>query len=205
MKRTRRVSGCLLSLCLAGMACGSDSQDGGAACGDFDACGGKLEGGWKLTDACFIILEPPKLDFCEGATADLQAKKAEGSLTFEAETYERHIELETLFTLDLPQDCKQQAGETRACSAFGGTLQNGGALVCEDATSGGGCTCTTTLMSTFNDSGAYTIRGNRVELVSESVDYCVKGETLTLRPTVSISMSGASGTNSQLQTTFEKN
>jgi hypothetical protein len=188
-------------LSVGAAACGSDSGDAAGACGDFDACGGAIKGSWKLKDACFIILEQPSISSCPSATADLHAKKSSGSLTVDEDTYERHIEIETELTLTLPKEC-QKSGTS--CSEQGGALKNGGTLVCKDG-SAGGCECTTTLTSTFNDAGAYTVRGTKVELVSESVEYCSKGNTLTLRPTVSISMSGTVGTTSQLQTTFEKN
>ena len=199
----RSVSASLL-LCLLGLGLGcggSDSEGDGAMCGGVDACGGKLEGSWKLSNACFIVLEQPKLEFCKTATAELHAKMSDGNVTFEKDSYERHMQIETELLLKLPKQCKDD--NNKECSAFGGRLSGGTTLSCDDA-DGGGCECTAGLSATYNDSGQYTIRGNKVELTGDTFDYCVKGGTLTLKPTQAINMSGSPVT-SQLQTSFEKN
>jgi len=79
----------------------------------------------------------------------------------------------------------------------------GASLVCDEAEDGG-CDCSATVTSTFNDDSVYSVRGTRLDLRAESVDYCVKDERLTLRPVVSINMAGTQVT-SKLVTTFSKN
>lgn len=206
MRRARLVFlGLIVSL--VGFACGdSDSDSGdGPMCGDAPTCGGKLAGSWTLEDACFIVLSQPKLNFCPTAVAELHSKMSEGSVTFEDDVYERHIELETELLLKLPAKCQGEGDEKKECNAFSMQLSNGGTLTCESADNeADGCECTATLMSRFNDSGEYSIRGNRVVLVGEELDYCVQGGKLTLRPSKGIDMSGTPVT-SQLQTTFTRN
>lgn len=206
--RSARFALLALFVSLTGHACG-DSDEGdsdGPMCGGVQSCGGDLEGSWKLSEGCFIVLEQPKLDFCPTATAELHATKAEGSITFQKDSYVRHTEIETELLLKLPAKCQEQDGkEKKACTSFGATLSNGASLVCSDADNkADGCECTASLTTTGNDSGQYNIRGNKVELVGETLDYCIKGDKLTLRPSESVKMSGVAVT-SQLQTTFEKN
>jgi hypothetical protein len=186
---------------LAGLSCGSDSgsETSGATCGG-DTCGGPVEGSWKLSDACFNVLEQPKLEGCPDAVADLVVQTSDGNITFRDDVYERHIEVLTKLVLKLPASCK----EDRECSEIGTRLASAGAtLTCEDG-DGDGCECSASLTSTFNDSGAYKIRGNRVEIVGDTLEYCVQGDTLSMRPSLETKMSGSAVT-SILQTTFQKN
>lgn len=202
MRAARNVSTWFVCLSLVGLGCGSDSEDSGVSCGGgFEACGGSVEGSWKLEDACFIILEQPDSE-C-GATTDLKKKSATGSLTFDDDLYERHIELETELSVRFPKECTQADGQTRDCSDYESTLRTGTRLSCSEADDGG-CDCTTTVTSTFNDEGPYTFRGTHLDLSAESLDYCAKDQTLTLQPTVSINMAGTPVT-SKLVTTFTKN
>ena len=202
MRSTRLV---LLTsiLSLGGFACGDsdDSNADGPMCGEFDTCGGKLEGSWKLEDACYIVLEQPKLGFCEEATAELQARMTDGSITFEDDTFERNYEISTELILNIPESCL----DGKECITMGTQLQGGLTLTCADADGeNNGCECSASLSSRLSQSGEFTIRGNRVQLVGEELGYCVKGDTLTLRPTSSINMSGTNAT-SILQTTYSRN
>lgn len=201
--RSTRLVFLTIILSLGGFACGdSDDANGdGPMCGELDACGGKLEGSWKLEDACFIVLEQPKLGFCEEATAELHARMSDGSITFEDDVFDRNYEINAEMILKLPESCR----EDKKCTDMGATLQNGAMLICADADGEkNGCECSASLKSTLSQSGEFTIRGNRVQLVGEELGYCVKGDTLTLRPTESINMSGSNAT-SILQTTFSRN
>ena len=202
MRSTRLVLLTII-LSLGGFACGDsdDSNEDGPMCGDFDACGGKLEGSWKLEDACYVVLEQPKLGFCDEATAELHARTTDGSITFEDDTFERNYEIETELVLKIPESCR----DDKECTAMGDTLDNGATLLCGNADGEkSGCECSATFTSTLSQSGEFTIRGNRVQLVSEELGYCVKGDTLTLRPTSNINMSGSNAT-SIMQTTFSRN
>ena len=192
---------------LGGFACGDsdDSDADGPMCGAFEACGGKLEGSWTLAEACYVVLEQPMLGFCEEATAELHARRAEGSVTFEGETFQRNYEIASELILKLPQSCLGEGSDQAKCAEMGATLQNGATLICADADGdNAGCECSASLSSTLSQQGEFTIRGNRVMLVGEELGYCVKGDTLSLRPTSSINMSGTNAT-SLLQTTFERN
>ena len=201
--RSTRLALLTFILSLGGLACGDtdDSNGDGPMCGAFDACGGKLEGSWKLEDACYVVLEQPKLGFCDEATAELQARMTEGSITFEDDTFERNYEIETELILNIPESCRGD----KECIAMGDTLDNGATLVCGNADGEkSGCACSALFTSRTSQSGEFTIRGNRVQLVGEELGYCVKGDTLTLRPTSTINMSGSNAT-SILQTTFSRN
>lgn len=204
MRSTNAVL-CSLLLGLGELACGGSNGDGDAPmCGEFEACGGKLEGSWKLADACYIVLEQPNLGSCEEATAELHAHMVEGSVTFEGDTFERNYEIETKMVLKLPNSCLDEGEECKDISA---PLSNGPTLICADAEGDGekkDCECSASLTSRLSQRGEFTIRGNRVQLVGEELGYCVKGDTLTLRPTASIQMSGTNAT-SILQSTFERN
>jgi hypothetical protein len=193
---------------LTGLACGdsgADSNADGPTCSGDGACGGKLEGSWKLDDACYVVLKQPEISGCPDATAELHAREFDGSISFDGDSYERHVEIETEMVLKLPEKCQEEGGKKKECVSFGGPLRNGSTLICADADGDNdGCECSALLKSTFNEDGAFTIRGNRVQLVAEQLDYCVKGDKLTLKPTESINMSGTEVT-SQLQTTFVKN
>jgi hypothetical protein len=203
--RSTRLVFLTFILSLGGFACGSsddDSSGDGPMCGDFAACGGKLEGSWNLTEACYIVTEQPKLGSCEGVTAELHARKVEGSVTFEGDTFERSYDISTEFILKYPQSC---IDEGKKCTDMGGTLDGGATIVCADADGeNNGCECSASLSSALTQSGEVGIRGNRVQLVGDELGYCVKGDTLTLRQTQSINMSGSNAT-SLLQFTFERN
>jgi hypothetical protein len=206
--RSTRLGFLAFILSLGGFACGDsddDSNADGPMCGQFDACGGKLEGSWKLADTCFIVLEQPKLEFCATATAELHARTSEGSITFEDDTFAYNYDLSTEMVLKLPESCLGNGDEKKACDSMGWTLSNGAAVVCMDADGDNdGCECSASLSSRLTQSGEFSIRGNRVQLVGDEFGYCVKGDTLTLRQSQSINMSGSAVT-SQLQQSFEKN
>jgi hypothetical protein len=202
--RMQSISKCWLSSLLALALClscaGDDSSDDGAMCSGDGPCGGKLEGSWKLAVACYIIIEQPKLPSCPEATAELHATLSDGNITFEKDSYERHLNIETQMKLNIPAKCKD--ADKRECDSYK-DLSTRTMLSCKDAAQG--CECTADFAPTLtNDSGGYTIRGNKVDLTGDSFDYCVKNNKLTLQPTKPIAMSGTPVT-SQLQTSFEKN
>jgi hypothetical protein len=194
---------------LAGFACGgSDDDDAGNGDGPMcrdSSCGGKLDGTWKLSEACYVVVSQPDLPMCAGAKAELHARMVEGSLTVEGDTYERHSVIQTELILKRPPACQGEGDKKTACNELGGTLSNGARLICADADNAAdGCECTTTVETTVNDSGQLTIRGNRVSFVGEDLDYCVKDGKLTLQQSKAINMSGTPVT-SQLQTSYERN
>jgi hypothetical protein len=197
--RMRSVSVCLLVLAFALSCGGSDSDGEGGMCSEDASCGGKLEGSWKLADACYTVLEQPDYPGCTGVTAELSAM-ADGNVTFEKDSYDRHMQVDLTLTFNFPAKCKED--KKRECKDFEGTLGSGATLACKDAD--GGCKCTADQPSTTNDSGGYTIRGNKVELVGDTFDYCVKGNRLTLKPTRPARMSGSEAT-SEVQFSFDKN
>lgn len=206
MRSTRLV---LLTfiLSLGGIACGDseDSSGDGPMCGEFEACGGKLEGSWKLEDACIVVLEQPMFGSCEDATAELHARMSEGSITFEDDTFEWNYEVQTEMILTLPESCQGEGAEKTECSSLGITLQNGAELICADADGdNAGCECSASFSSRLSQNGEHTIRGNRVQLVAEELGYCVKGDTLTLRQSEGVKMSGSNAT-SIWNWTFERN
>ena len=195
----RSVSGCLLVLGLV-LGCGGDDSGGdGAMCSGDSSCGGKLEGSWKLADACFTIVEQPDYPGCSDVTAALEAK-TDGNVTFEKDVYERHMQVDTQLTFNFSAKCKNDL--KRDCKDFEGQLSGAVTLSCKDAD--GGCKCSAQQPATTNDGGGFTIRGNKVELQGDTYDYCVKGNRLTLKPTRPAQMSGTQSTY-ETQFLFDKN
>jgi hypothetical protein len=103
----------------------------------------------------------------------------------------------------LPASCKQQDGETRACSDFDGATGSGLKLKCSTAANGD-CTCESPTSVKVDESGVYTARGKQLDWVSGKADYCVSGTQLVVLPKVSMNMGEMGTLGFVMQSTFDK-
>ncbi|MET0384392.1 MAG: hypothetical protein ABW321_00465 [Polyangiales bacterium] len=173
-------------------ACGSDS-DSGPACED-KACGGDIEGSWEVTEACYKVLKQPELE-CKEARADMQVDDASGAIVFDTDTFSIDAALNLRLVLNYPASCKAEASDS--CAGFEGVVL-GSPVDCVAAADG--CVCEAEFVAQVTDNGIYDISGNQVELPGGDSDYCVQGDTLTIRPTLSMAVDGMGEMNLQLQT-----
>lgn len=159
------------------------------SCEDFDtfeACGGDLEGTWEFSLACAdltlqdIFGEDNEIATCQGTSLSANLDFS-GSITFEAGgDYQSDITRAVDFEINLPLDCLPTGA---MCSQLD-NMQEGSEVTEED----GVC-----MLSMHQDpetetkAGTYELDGNSVILTADGEDpdepseYCVQGNTLTVR------------------------
>ena len=191
------------ALACCALGCGSSDDDpAGDSCSKVAACGGDVSGKWKLSHACFIVLDQPGLDYCKEATATIDVMSASGSFEFDKGTYTREIDLKATVTLHVPVSCKQQPSGTLTCEDLSGPTATGD-LSCTTE-SNGDCTCLTQVPNMTKESGTYTVSDNELQTPTGNLEFCAKGSRLTLRPTVEMGMGIMGTAHSLLQTTYDK-
>jgi hypothetical protein len=183
------------------LACGGGSSNG--SCGTFTPCGGSVVGTWKITSACVSTADAgvPKADAACSMASGSPNMKYDGTFTFRTDgTYTADLALSGSETLTYSAGCFSGA---YSCSTIDSVFKNPGtadAGVSGSCTSGssGSCTCSETFdINPTSTNGTYTTSDSAITTTSgsnsspESSDYCVQGNTLTLR---SSSSSGQSST-----------
>jgi hypothetical protein len=199
---------CWISVAAA-YGCGSHMGEGENAvgsCGKVVACGGDVTGTWKLTSACYVGVgvEQPTVG-CPSATAALFVDDASGRLSFAKGNFTRALDLNGRTVITYPASCKTSSGQTRTCTDFAGAGATAGAVPGEKTTcttaANGDCLCTMPMHASLGDSGAYTVDGTQLTTPTDTFDFCVKGNSLVVRPQVT---SGPGGMTALLQSTLEK-
>jgi len=168
----------------------TDGQTAGA-CGDFadfEACGGDIAGTWDFTLACAdltlasIFGENNEIATCEGVelTAGVDIS---GSVTFEeGGAYDSEIERDVDLVIDIPLECIPMGAP---CSALAGDDEGDGPMVSE---ANGICTLSQDPPAeTEAETGTYELAGDTLimtaegEAADEPSEYCVEGNTITVR------------------------
>lgn len=158
---------------------GDDDGDGDVSCTTFSACGGALEGDWKLEKWCDVELG---FDECPGAEL-LSFPQPSGMVSFKSDgTYSSTFTVGPgTVRMKFPLSCFM--GVT-SCDQ----LNQSGELTCTgNATDG--CTCEQMVSAmTETETGTYMTSGNTITLTSSeagstptTVEYCVSGSTLRVR------------------------
>ncbi len=183
---------------------GGSSQSGGSSgsCTNVSACGGAVVGTWSVSSACLDI-SSSNLDIslagldpnsCKNVTMT-GSLNVSGTWTANSDgTYTDTTTTTGSAQIQLPAGCLMLSGTTTTCSHIESPLTGLGfsSVTCQDASSGGGCTCTATaqqagwpglLSASAMSSGNYTTSGNTLTLDgSAPYSYCVAGSQMTWTP-----------------------
>jgi hypothetical protein len=191
------------ALACCALGCGSSDDDPeDDRCDKVDACGGDVSGKWKLSHACFIVLDQPELDFCKEATATIDVMSAKGSFEFDHGNFVRELELEATVNLYVPVSCKKQPTGTLTCEDISGPTACGDLSCSTEAN--GDCTCLTRVPDMAKESGTYTVSDNELRTNTGNLEFCARGSRLTLRPTVDSGMGIMGTAHNLLQITYDK-
>ena len=203
---------------------GGSSSTGGSSgsCTSVSACGGEVVGSWTVSSSCLRVsssnldigmagLDPKS---CKNVTVT-GSLNVSGTWTANSDgTYTDGTTTTGSEDLELPAGCLMLSGTTTTCEGIASPLQGLGFsdVTCENAASGGGCSCTGTVQQSglpgvvsFNaaSSGNYTKSGNTLTIdAATNYSYCVAGSNMTWTPqttsptttgTIVFSKSGGSG------------
>ncbi|HLK91049.1 MAG TPA: arabinofuranosidase catalytic domain-containing protein [Polyangia bacterium] len=181
---------------------GSTGTGGSSSCKNVSACGGNVVGTWTATSSC-LDLSSSSLDVtlagldpnsCKNVamTASLTVS---GTWTANADgTYTDATMTTGNAQLQMPAGCLMLSGTTTTCDHLDSPLTGLGfsTVDCQNATSGGGCTCTATvqqaglpgvLSSAASGSGNYATSGSTLTIDgSTPYAYCVSGSQMTWTP-----------------------
>ncbi len=162
----------------AGGAAGRAGAGGAATC-DFTECGGDVVGTWSASGACLPAGAPADVPGCADATITAMTT-ATGTVVIRADrTYSSAIATPGTSVVTIPASCLptgiacdqlSDPAEQRTCSG----------------NAAAGCTCHVILPATpMMEAGTWSTSGNTFtsmhDGVTESVRYCIRGDTLTTR------------------------
>lgn len=151
---------------------------------DFEPCGGDLIGTWRFTLGCVTFGDETAqaalgpFATCDGAEIAVSTS-LEGTITFgEDGAFEIKQTIDTTITETIPTDCFM---EDETCESAGAGKDE--AVEVDDR-----CEISETSPNEYYDLGTYTVEENTFTTTSEGVsepspqqEYCVNGNTLTLR------------------------
>lgn len=167
-----------------------DLREPSGSCLEFSACGGELEGDWEVDEVCFPNLEVLFSGIADGGECDdwlVEARMgASGSRSYDADgnveaTLVLAMELQAYFDLeclraalgpDAPVNSQTCSNWERGLT----TATMGVSCVLRDD----GCDCNITREDLSEGSGSYSSSGDEVTEGSQTIPYCVDGDTLTL-------------------------
>jgi hypothetical protein len=194
---TDKVSSVVLGLLVSGLAaagCGGGS--GGGSCG-LGACGGDVVGSWTISDVCVMdgALDVPVpanlMAACPQASISPVEIEPSGSFVANADmTYTFIFNLTASSVMTVPMSCLGGLSCAQLNAAIALDMAMNPNPDVQSVTCVGSTTCSCTIVPTpfaQNESGNYTTSGNALITtpaggIAESVDYCVKGDTLVVRP-----------------------
>ncbi|MBN2574989.1 MAG: hypothetical protein JXP73_10540 [Deltaproteobacteria bacterium] len=178
--------------------CGGGSGGIPTCVGDFDACGGDLTGKWTLDGVCsetdiseemFDLSEfPPE---CSNMVQSI-SMKVSGTVEYANGTETSDVTMSVTVKGIYTAACMTAIAETpitatqEMCEmiAAGFDPTEGMSMSC--SLSGGGCACTMSMSEHAQETDTYTVSGGTLIYSSgENVQYCVSGDTLTVRDTSS--------------------
>jgi hypothetical protein len=172
-----------------------------AACTAVAPCGGSVVGTWVAAGSCLPISGNADIaGFGLGCTAAPVTGSLEvaGTWTANADgTFTDQTTTSGDSRLTPPAECLNISGTVTTCDRLGGAFQALGytEVTCENAASGGGCTCSASTEQTGGigfqalgaaSSGRYTTANNVLTTTSagstNAYSYCVSGNTLVMTP-----------------------
>lgn len=189
-----------LLLTLAGTAsfsfgCGDGGGGDLPTCGAFTACGGDITGTWTFDGVCSegdiasSIVDTGDLPAeCKDAVKSL-AIDVSGTLTYANGTETSDVNLTMKMGMVYSSACITAVSGTPVAvtQAFCDTLASsydpvdGPTVVCKLAS--GGCDCTMTMAEHTQESDTYMVSGGTLTYSDgDSVEFCVSGSKLTVRP-----------------------
>jgi hypothetical protein len=187
----------------------------GASCSFTTACGGDIAGTWRVVAACSsascAAMKPIRTETVPSAGQDTYTFASGGTFTYAFSgglTETLHYPIECLANVSdagIPQACVdlQNLYEASLQTADGGTISTGrftSATCSAEETQGCVCALAFTYAPGQTGTGSYTTSGNQVTITftsapsdggvgdggtSSPAEYCISGNTLTLRFTVS--------------------
>lgn len=178
--------GCLR--CVLG--CSDDERE--SQCAAFHACGGEVEGTWRVGNSCIegnlkaaATLNPELPVACQGMYRSVIAAMS-GSVTFVGGKAQIDTMLEISADISADADCVSALGMTGMdqCSELGTGLSN--ASLHDSATcdlDGNRCNCQATSIFEETKDREYTVEGSKITYSGddEYLDYCITGNTLHAR------------------------
>ncbi len=183
----------LLVIGLISAVVGCDlKNDTSTKCGPLEACGGELDGTWVVEDTCWetdlkaraaaeLDLPADCGNVVRSTTADLT-----GILTFGSETETGELTMtivnEYFFSADCIAALRSEANPAVCASLRDGVVEGDmRSAECEYVRSG--CSCSTTYEDQATLAETYSVSGGtiRFERDDSTADYCVAGDTLTMR------------------------
>lgn len=188
-----------VSLVLAALACGSDSDGDadGALCTTFAACGGDPTGTWESRDVCLpegfgtdLMADLPAE--CDGAFV-VEDVTSSTTLTFGADgisTQAGAAQVDWAMAFDQP--CISAAAAQPAddaiiaafCDGFQDSITTGADALFAEATcsvANATCTCDARQEVDVTGSGPFTVQGNQIDFEGGSAqEFCVQGDQLQL-------------------------
>ncbi len=175
-------------------SCSSPSTRGGN-CGATAACGGTLDGTWKIDSACIegdliaaMNASAPMPAACNGTYRSVTVVP-NGTVTYANGTETSSVTTTTTADLVLTSACVSALNNTAAitltaatCTALQTSMTDsskGSSATC--SFSGGNCNCTLIQSQTTNDAQPYTILGNSITYSNgdDPLDYCVSGSEMS--------------------------
>jgi non-reducing end alpha-L-arabinofuranosidase len=182
----------------------------GETCAEVQACAGDVVGTWEVKSQCLTYSGQNDISFlgltCVPNVADIKGSlKVTGKLTLGSDGKYQDATVTTgSETWQMDKSCLVLSGTKVNCESIGTTFE--GALktygyetmVCDNASSGGGCTCADTINTATPDGrpggmgilhndastkGNYKVVGSQLNIGdSLSYSFCVKGNELTVSP-----------------------
>ena len=177
-------------LALAGCGGGDGS---GAACG-VTPCGGDIAGAWNAADVCIdkaLLTGDFMVDGCRRPASVTSPRTPDGQLHVQhRRDLQPRLALNGTIGLNYPVSCLEGATcvELDAAVRLAMTLEPNPAI--QSVSCAGTTTCVCTFVATpetLAEAGTYTTSGNNLVTTptsgepAETVEYCVKGTTATLR------------------------
>ena len=187
-------------------AMGGSGNSAGTSCSTVTPCGGDLVGTWRVTSSCLTVSGELDLSIigidCTRGQITSGALQVSGTFTANSDTtFSDNTTTTGNVDFTLVEQCRHWSGTLVVCDALGRSafpsigFQQYPATSCQDAASGGGCTChggvaqsggMGVVSVTPLTSGNYTTSGSALTITdgfyNTSYSYCVSGNTLTLTP-----------------------
>lgn len=199
MRIARLIIGALGVVLVACNDGGSDGSSGAANCGAFSACGGDPSGTWQIEDVCYgrdvLAALEARINLptqCTNVVSGLDTRPA-GTFVFgQAGAASLDITLALDLEMRLSSPCLAALGaagmEAAVCAQSETSLAMNpdyeGAS-CDFA--GGACTClVSSVPMPVMSSGALTVMGNALYDGADADEFCVEGDTLTIRNDTSL-------------------
>ncbi len=191
----------LVGACLAFVVsgCGGTAEDEAASCGDTSQCGGDIVGNWKISSTCLSLEGASLADTmgCAGITSEGKDLAMSGTVSYNADkTYQANVTVTGSVVATVPAACLTQQSVTLTCSQLQQGLEASSAesgyqsVVCSGSSS---CSCTMKLVPAVQATrGTYSTAGGTLTETAaggtpDDSSYCVKGKSLTVSPTGSMS------------------